>query len=252
VLDWQEGEKGNSVSTLLNSATARNKRGITQNCLALFEHNISHKITGAATVRNVWAGWSRWLAGQDLKSLKNLCHITALSFHKSHTYVYRAVKLNRLVSEISGSCNCCQRFKLWYFVSVWCFKESWCPHLQQPAPIHPVLPYLDVSQRTCCMMQCYIPHIYFHVFSLHDPGCVEAINMWSTTRALVEKRNWMQTNGMWCLNAVVRVLSFFKLNSWCIRIKCIYLCRIQVFEGVTVLPGYFLTFWRKQHGAFML
>jgi len=50
--------KGNSVSTLLSSYTAGNKREITLNLLVSFERNISYEIVIVISVRPCWIrGW---------------------------------------------------------------------------------------------------------------------------------------------------------------------------------------------------
>jgi hypothetical protein len=132
--------------------------------------------------------------------------------------------------------------------SLWCCKESWCLHLQGQASLLPVFPNLETSQKTCCMTWCYIPQTCLHRFILHEPGCVEAINrLLNTALALVEKRNLLQTYGMWCLNVVICAFSFFlvELNSryisiqlsacpWAVgfRYAKMWLCVARVFPGI--------------------
>ena len=244
--------KGNSVSTLPGSYTAGNKREITLNLLASLERNIHYGITSTVIVINVRPGWLPvWedKIGRHWKThaISLLCSSTRL--------IHTAVELNRLsfvrfqvLSTLLPKIQVFWDVTLCHGVSsLWCFKESWCLHLQDQASLLPVFPNLETSKRTCCMTWYYIPQTCLHTFILHKPECVETINrLLNTALALVEKRNLLQTYGMWCLSAVICAFSFFCFFSWIKfsvyerSVKCMSLgCRIQVFKDVTVLLGLF-------------
>ena len=87
------------------------------------------------------------------------------------SYIHTALELNRLTFvRFQVLATLLLKIQVFWDVtlchgvsSLWCFKESWCLHLQSQASLLPVLPNLETSQRTCCVMRCYIPQTSSYV-----------------------------------------------------------------------------------------